>query len=98
MSYEASLTSATVMDTSIDAFTADPTDETLEAAKQAWLAARDHYGLTEAFRFYVTFYGRTLSVAAMRNAEDVEVRGGAEAFRTAAIEDRRRLLEFLEAS
>jgi len=46
MSHEASLASATVMNTSIDAFTADPTDETLEAAKQAWLAARDHYGLT----------------------------------------------------
>jgi len=45
----------------------------------------------------VTFYGRTLSVPAMRNAKDVEVRGGAEAFRTAAIVDRRRLLEFLEA-
>ena len=31
---------------------ADPTDETLAAAKEAWLAARDDYGLTEAFRFY----------------------------------------------
>ncbi len=40
------------MDAAIDAFVADPTDETLEAAKQAWLAARDDYGLTEAFRFY----------------------------------------------
>ena len=36
----------------LDAFVADPTDETLEAAKQAWLTARDDYGLTEAFRFY----------------------------------------------
>ena len=36
----------------IQAFVADPTDETMEAAKQAWLAARDDYGLTEAFRFY----------------------------------------------
>ena len=50
--YEASLASATELDAAIDAFVADPTDETLEAAKQAWLAARDDYGLTEAFRFY----------------------------------------------
>ena len=50
--YEASLASATELDTAIDAFVADPTDETLEAAKQAWLTARDDYGLTEAFRFY----------------------------------------------
>jgi putative iron-regulated protein len=50
--YEASLESATELDAAIDAFLADPTDETLEAAKQAWLAARDDYGLTEAFRFY----------------------------------------------
>ena len=50
--YEASLASATEMDGAIDAFVADPNDETMEAAKQAWLAARDDYGLTEAFRFY----------------------------------------------
>ena len=50
--YEASLESATELDAAIDAFLADPTDETLDAAKQAWLTARDDYGLTEAFRFY----------------------------------------------
>lgn len=50
--YEASLASATELDAAIDAFLADPTDETLEAAKQAWLTARNDYGLTEAFRFY----------------------------------------------
>ena len=50
--YQASLASATELDAAIDAFVADPTDETLEAAKQAWLTARDDYGLTEAFRFY----------------------------------------------
>ena len=44
-SYEASLESATAMDAAIDAFVADPTDATLEAAKQAWLDARDDYGL-----------------------------------------------------
>ncbi|HEY6533180.1 MAG TPA: imelysin family protein [Acidimicrobiales bacterium] len=50
--YDASLTSATAMQSSIEAFVASPTDATLGAAKQAWLDARDDYGLTEAFRFY----------------------------------------------
>jgi putative iron-regulated protein len=40
------------MDLAIDAFLADPTPATLEAAKRAWLVARDDYGPTEAFRFY----------------------------------------------
>ena len=51
-SYEASLASASTMDAAIDAFIADPTDANLDAAKDAWLAARDDYGPTEAFRFY----------------------------------------------
>ncbi|MEM8705183.1 MAG: imelysin family protein [Actinomycetota bacterium] len=51
-SYEATLASAETMDAAIDAFVADPTDATLAAAKDAWLAARDDYGPTEAFRFY----------------------------------------------
>lgn len=51
-SYRASLESATVMDTAIDGFLADPTEENLAAAKEAWLVARDDYGPTEAFRFY----------------------------------------------
>jgi putative iron-regulated protein len=50
--YSAALASATEMDAAIDAFAADPTDETMTAAKHAWLAARDDYGPTEVFRFY----------------------------------------------
>jgi putative iron-regulated protein len=50
--YAASLASATELDAAIDVFAADPTDETMAAAKEAWLAARDDYGPTEAFRFY----------------------------------------------
>ncbi len=50
--YDASLTSATTMQAAIEAFLAQPSDATLEAAKQAWLTARDDYGPTEAFRFY----------------------------------------------
>ena len=51
-SYSASLASARNMDMRIDAFIADPSPATLEAAKRAWLRARDDYGPTEAFRFY----------------------------------------------
>ncbi len=50
--YSMSLASATEMDAAIDALAADPTDATLAAAREAWLGARDDYGLTEAFRFY----------------------------------------------
>lgn len=51
-SYAASLASATTMDAAVEAFVADPTEATLATAKDAWLAARDDYGPTEAFRFY----------------------------------------------
>ncbi|MGI9031926.1 MAG: imelysin family protein [Ilumatobacteraceae bacterium] len=50
--YGASLASATELDLAIQAFADDPTQATMDAAKQAWLAARNDYGLTEAFRFY----------------------------------------------
>ncbi len=50
--YTQSVTSAKVLDTAINDFVADPTEESFEAAKQAWLDARDDYGPTEAFRFY----------------------------------------------
>ena len=50
--YSKSLSSTVQMDGAIDAFLADPTPASLEAAKRAWLLARDDYGPTEAFRFY----------------------------------------------
>ena len=50
--YSKSLASATMMDAAIDRFIDLPTPATLEAAKRAWLTARDDYGPTEAFRFY----------------------------------------------
>jgi putative iron-regulated protein len=49
--YSASLEPATTMDDAIDAFVAEPNQETLAAARTAWIDARDDYGLTEAFRF-----------------------------------------------
>lgn len=50
--YASSLYSAEAMDAAIDAFLASPSEETLEAARQAWLVARVDYGPTEVFRFY----------------------------------------------
>src|SRR6185295_17346561 len=40
-SYDASIASATELKAAIDAFVADPTDATLQAAKDQWLASRD---------------------------------------------------------
>lgn len=51
-SYEATLTGAREMKTSIEAFLAAPSAATLETARTAWKAAREPYLLTEVFRFY----------------------------------------------
>ncbi|MCA9715966.1 MAG: iron-regulated protein, partial [Myxococcales bacterium] len=44
--------SASALETAIDELLATPSDETLSAARQAWLAARVPYAQTEVFRFY----------------------------------------------
>ncbi len=49
--YEDALTSAKALDAAIDALIANPSEETLQAAKDAWKAARIPYQQTEAFRF-----------------------------------------------
>ena len=51
-SYARSLTSAQAMDAAIDNFLAAPSQPRLDAAKRAWLLARDDYGVTEIYRFY----------------------------------------------
>jgi putative iron-regulated protein len=50
--YVASRASAGPMDEAIDAFLAQPTQASLDAARQAWITARVDYTPTEAFRFY----------------------------------------------
>ena len=50
--YQTSVTSARAMDASIDAFLAAPSQASLNAARQAWIVAREDYGPTEVFRFY----------------------------------------------
>jgi putative iron-regulated protein len=51
-SYADSLQAAKSLQQAIDAFLAKPTAESQQAARKAWLAAREIYGQTEAYRFY----------------------------------------------
>ena len=51
-SYEDSLLTAKALQNAINAFVAAPSEAGLNQARQAWLAAREPYGQTEAFRFY----------------------------------------------
>lgn len=44
------VTDAKALKTAIAAFTAAPTETTLEAAKSAWLTSRESYGVTEIYR------------------------------------------------
>lgn len=50
--YEDTLNAAKTMQGAINAFLANPNASTQQAAQQAWRAAREFYGTTEAFRFY----------------------------------------------
>ncbi|WP_050987999.1 imelysin family protein [Thiothrix nivea] len=50
-SFGDALATANVLQEKVDAFIANPTDATQQAAKDAWLAARKPYSQTEAFRF-----------------------------------------------
>lgn len=50
-SYQAAMTDAQSLQTAIDAFVADPTDDNFTAAKTAWKTSRESYGPTEAYRF-----------------------------------------------
>jgi putative iron-regulated protein len=50
--YQDVLSSAQTLQKAINAFAAAPSAQGLEDARKAWLAAREFYGQTEAFRFY----------------------------------------------
>jgi len=50
--YEDTLSAARALHDAVKAFTAAPSAQTQDAARKAWLAAREFYGQTEAFRFY----------------------------------------------
>jgi putative iron-regulated protein len=49
--YQDSLTTARALQSTVGNLIASPSDETLQAARQAWLAARIPYQQTEAYRF-----------------------------------------------
>ncbi len=49
--YEDSLTTAQALEKAVDALIATPSDETLKAARAAWIAARVPYQQTEVYRF-----------------------------------------------
>ena len=51
-SYADTLDAAQAMQRAIAAFVKSPSADTLAAARKTWLAAREFYGQTEAFRFY----------------------------------------------
>jgi putative iron-regulated protein len=50
--YDDTLDAAKKLQEAIKVFTAAPSKEGLDAARKAWLNAREAYGQTEAFRFY----------------------------------------------
>ncbi len=50
--YDDTLAAAQALHTRIGAFLAKPAQDSLDAARKAWLDAREFYGQTEAFRFY----------------------------------------------
>ncbi|MEQ6290678.1 imelysin family protein [Vogesella sp. GCM10023246] len=51
-SYEDTYKAARELQAAVDAFVAAPSEQGLQQARKAWLAAREPYGQTEAFRFY----------------------------------------------
>ncbi len=50
--YEDTIASARELDAAIDALLANPSEQTLNAARERWRAARIPYSYSEAFRFY----------------------------------------------
>jgi len=50
--YRDCVTTAVALEEAVDRLVADPSEESLEAAREAWLAARIPYGQSEVFRFY----------------------------------------------
>ena len=50
--YDDTLTAARALDSAVDALLANPSAETLNAARDRWKAARVPYDYSEAFRFY----------------------------------------------
>ena len=52
LSYKKAADDARKLAGAVDAFLAAPSEDSLKAARQAWVAARPAYLKTESFRFY----------------------------------------------
>ncbi len=52
LQYSQTLEATRRLDATIRAFASEPSSELMAKAKELWLAARDHYGRTEVYRFY----------------------------------------------
>lgn len=50
--YQDSYNAALSLQQAVDVFVANPSEATMQAAREAWLAAREPYGQSEAYRFY----------------------------------------------
>jgi putative iron-regulated protein len=50
--YSSSVAKAEELQSAVDGLVSSPSATTLQAARQAWLAAREPYGQTEVYRFY----------------------------------------------
>jgi len=50
ISYDSALADAKLLKIAIDNFVTNPNEDTLQAAKNTWLASRESYGKTESFR------------------------------------------------
>jgi putative iron-regulated protein len=51
-SYADALNKLNELKTAVDTFVATPNENTFQTAKDTWLASREPYGQTEAYRFY----------------------------------------------
>lgn len=51
-SYQDAYETVVTLQAALQTFVANPTEDTHQAAKDAWLAAREPYGQTEVYRFY----------------------------------------------
>ena len=51
-SYQDAMTKLNELKTAVDLFVTSPNENNFQSAKDAWLASREPYGQTEAYRFY----------------------------------------------
>ena len=71
--YKDTLIDGVTLQERVNALLESPSEETLKAARQAWLDSRESYGQTEAFRFYegpIDFYDEEVNSAPNARVND----------------------------